>query len=61
MGEVLGIVVALTINLLAIVLTIIGHTMQPLRLQYVEFFTKFGFYEESGRPYAPFRLSGGKA
>ena len=60
-GEMLGIVVALTINLLAIVLTIIGHTLQPLRLQYVEFFTKFGFYEESGRPYTPFRLSGGKA
>ena len=61
LGELLGIVVAVTINLLAVVLTIVGHTLQPLRLQYVEFFTKFGFYEESGRAYTPFRLFGGKA
>jgi len=61
LGELLGILVAVVINLFAVILTLIGHTMQPLRLQYVEFFTKFGFYEESGRPYAPFRLHGGKA
>lgn len=60
-GAVIGIAVALVIHTLAIALTIIGHTLQPLRLQYVEFFTKFGFYEENGRPYKPFRLSGGKA
>lgn len=61
LGPLLGIAVALTIHLTAIVLTIIGHTLQPLRLQYVEFFTKFGFYENTGRPYKPFRLTGGKA
>lgn len=61
LGELLGILVAVVINLLAVILTIVGHTLQPLRLQYVEFFTKFGFYEESGRPYTPFRLFGGKA
>lgn len=60
-GALLGIIVALVVHLLAIALTIIGHTLQPLRLQYVEFFTKFGFYEQSGRPYEPFRLHGGKA
>ena len=60
-GALLGIVVALTVHLLAIALTIIGHTLQPLRLQYVEFFTKFGFYDANGRPYKPFRLLGGKA
>ncbi|MEX2536602.1 MAG: V-type ATPase 116kDa subunit family protein [Trueperaceae bacterium] len=60
-GALLGIVVALVVHTLAIALTIIGHTLQPLRLQYVEFFTKFGFYEQSGRPYEPFRLHGGKA
>ena len=59
-GPILGIVVALAVHLLAIALTIIGHTLQPLRLNYVEFFTKFGFYDESGRPYQPFRLLGGK-
>ena len=61
LGEILGIVVAVVINLLAVILTLVGHTLQPLRLQYVEFFTKFGFYEESGRAYQPFRLHGGKA
>ena len=61
LGELLGIIVGLTINLAAVLLTIVGHTLQPLRLQYVEFFTKFGFYEQSGRPYKPFRLFGGKA
>lgn len=59
-GPLLGIVVGLSVHLLAMALTIIGHTLQPLRLQYVEFFTKFGFYEQSGYPYRPFRLFGGK-
>lgn len=61
LGELLGIVVAVLINLFAVILTLVGHTLQPLRLQYVEFFTKFGFYDESGRAYQPFRLHGGKA
>ena len=60
-GPILGILVALAVHFIAIALTIIGHTLQPLRLNYVEFFTKFGFYDESGRPYAPFRLLGGKS
>jgi len=60
LGPILGIVVALTVHVLAIALTIIGHTLQPLRLQYVEFFTKFGFYDEAGTPYNPLRLVGGK-
>ncbi len=60
LGPILGILVGLAVHLIAIALTIIGHTLQPLRLQYVEFFTKFGFYDENGRPYRPFRLLGGK-
>lgn len=60
-GPVLGIIVALAVHTLAIALTIIGHTLQPLRLQYVEFFTKFGFYDENGTAYRPFRFLGGKA
>jgi V/A-type H+/Na+-transporting ATPase subunit I len=59
-GPLLGILVALVVHLVALVLKIIGYTLQPLRLQYVEFFTKFGFYESSGRPYLPFKLLGGK-
>jgi V/A-type H+/Na+-transporting ATPase subunit I len=53
-GIILGILVATVIHLFAIVFTIIGHVLQPLRLHYAEFFTKFGFYEASGRPYKPF-------
>jgi V/A-type H+/Na+-transporting ATPase subunit I len=60
-GPLLGILVALLVHTLALVLKIIGYTLQPLRLQYVEFFTKFGFYEASGRPYQPFKLLGGKS
>ncbi len=59
-GPIIGILVGLSVHLIAMALTIIGHTLQPLRLNYVEFFTKFGFYDESGRPYQPFRLLGGK-
>ena len=60
-GPIIGIVIALAVHTLAIALTIIGHTLQPLRLQYVEFFTRFGFYEENGTLYRPFRNLGGKA
>ncbi|MEZ4607114.1 MAG: V-type ATPase 116kDa subunit family protein [Deinococcales bacterium] len=60
-GPILGILVGLAVHLIAMALTIIGHTLQPLRLHYVEFFTKFGFYDENGRPYKPFHLLGGKS
>jgi V/A-type H+-transporting ATPase subunit I len=60
-GPILGIVVGVFVHLLALVLKVIGYTLQPLRLQYVEFYTKFGFYEASGRPYQPFKLLGGKS
>jgi V/A-type H+/Na+-transporting ATPase subunit I len=61
LGVVLGIIVGAVINLLAVTIKIIAYTMQPLRLQYVEFFSKFGFHDESGRRYRPFRLLGGKS
>jgi V/A-type H+-transporting ATPase subunit I len=60
LGVVLGILVGVFINLLAVTIKIIAYTMQPLRLQYVEFFSKFGFHDESGRAYRPFRIMGGK-
>jgi len=60
-GPILGIIVGIFVHMLALVLKIIGYTLQPLRLHYVEFFTKFGFYEGSGRPYQPFKLLGGKS
>ena len=60
-GPILGILVGAVVIFIALALTIISDTLQPLRLHYVEFFTKFGFYDESGRPYRPFRLLGGKS
>jgi V/A-type H+/Na+-transporting ATPase subunit I len=60
-GILLGIVAAILVHTLAIVFTIIGHVLQPLRLHYAEFFTKFGYYEESGRRYQPFARVSQKA
>ncbi len=57
-GILVGIVVASLVHLFAIIFTIIGHVLQPLRLHYAEFFTKFGFYDKSGRPYRPFARLG---
>ena len=54
-GVLLGIVVAGVLHLLILLLTTLGHMLQPIRLIWVEFFTKFGFYEENGRPYRPFK------
>jgi V/A-type H+-transporting ATPase subunit I len=55
LGVLLGIVVAGVLHLLILLLTTLGHMLQPIRLIWVEFFTKFGFYEENGRPYRPFK------
>jgi V/A-type H+-transporting ATPase subunit I len=54
-GALLGVVVAGLLHLLILLLTTLGHMLQPIRLIWVEFFTKFGFYEENGRPYRPFK------
>ena len=54
-GIVVGVVLALLTHFSILALTLMGHILQPIRLIWVEFFTKFGFYEESGRPYRPFR------
>jgi len=54
-GALLGLVVAGVLHLLILLLTTLGHMLQPIRLIWVEFFTKFGFYEENGRPYRPFK------
>lgn len=37
-----------------LVFTILGHVIQPARLHWVEFFTKFKFHEETGKRYKPF-------
>jgi len=37
------------------VLLTMSHVLQPIRLIWVEFFSKFDFYMARGRPYRPFR------
>lgn len=54
-GAIIGIVLALLIHFLALLFTIIGHVVQPLRLNYVEYLTRTGFYDEAGTPYNPLR------
>jgi V/A-type H+-transporting ATPase subunit I len=54
-GAILGFIVGLVVMLLIIAITTLGHVLQPIRLLWIEFGTNFGFYDESGRPYRPFR------
>jgi len=52
-GLILGIVVATVIHIMNIVLSVLSPTIQSMRLQYVEFLSKF--YEGGGRTHRPFR------
>lgn len=57
-GLVVGILVAAIAQAIFLMFTIFGHIIQPARLHWVEFFTKFKFHEETGRRYQPFHKSG---
>ena len=59
-GVLVGLVVGLLIHAILLVLLTVSHVLQPIRLIWVEFFTKFDFYTLSGRPYRPFKLQGDK-
>lgn len=54
-GILIGLVLGITLLLFIIAVTILGHVLQPIRLLWIEFATNFGFFEESGRPYRPFK------
>lgn len=56
-GIVASIFVAALFQTLFFVFTIFGHIIQPARLHWVEFFSKFKFHEETGRRYQPFQKS----
>lgn len=56
-GVIVAIFIAASAQALFLVFTIIGHIIQPARLHWVEFFSKFKFHEESGRAYRPFQKS----
>jgi V/A-type H+-transporting ATPase subunit I len=55
LGILVGLVMGILIHGLLLVLLTVSHVLQPIRLIWVEFFTKFDFYTLSGRPYRPFR------
>ncbi|HLW48441.1 MAG TPA: hypothetical protein VKW09_11815 [bacterium] len=57
----IGIFVGAVAHVMFFGLTIIGHILQPARLNWVEFFSKFKYYQDTGRPYRPFQRSGGGA
>jgi len=54
-GMIAGLLIGLLLHALLIVLLTVSHFLQPIRLIWVEFFTKFDFYSISGRPYRPFQ------
>ncbi len=56
---ILGIFVGAAAHLMFFGLTIIGHILQPARLHWVEFFSKFKYYQDTGHPYRPFQRTGG--
>lgn len=55
LGIFIGLVIGLLVHGLLLILLTVSHVLQPIRLIWVEFFTKFDFYSLSGRPYRPFR------
>jgi len=54
-GILIGLILGLVLVIFIIAVTILGHVLQPIRLLWIEFATNFGFFEESGRPYRPFK------
>ena len=54
-GGLAGLLTALLIHLVLTVLLTMSHLLQPIRLIWVEFFSKFDFYMARGRPYRPFK------
>lgn len=58
---VLGVVLAaLVFHPLFFAIGLISPLVQPARLQFVEFFTKFKYFDNPGKPYKPFKTIGGK-
>lgn len=58
LAGILGVLIAAVFQTLFLVFTILGHTIQPARLHWVEFFTKFKYHELTGTRYSPFQKAG---
>jgi V/A-type H+-transporting ATPase subunit I len=50
-----GLLTGLLIHAVLTLLLTLSHVLQPIRLIWVEFFSKFDFYMVRGRPYCPFK------
>jgi V/A-type H+-transporting ATPase subunit I len=50
-----GLLTGLLIHMVLTILLTMSHVLQPIRLIWVEFFSKFDFYMATGRPYRPFK------
>ncbi len=55
LGVLVGLLMGLLIQTILVILLTASHVLQPIRLIWVEFFTKFDFYRVKGRPYRPFK------
>jgi V/A-type H+-transporting ATPase subunit I len=55
-----GILLGVVIQLIFFLFTLPGHIIQPARLNWVEFLTKFKYHDETGNSYRPFQKTGGE-
>jgi V/A-type H+-transporting ATPase subunit I len=55
-----GILLGIVIQLIFFLFTLPGHIIQPARLNWVEFLTKFKYHDETGNSYRPFQKTGGE-
>jgi len=55
-----GILLGIVIQMVFFLFTLPGHVIQPARLNWVEFLTKFKYHDETGNSYRPFQKTGGE-
>jgi len=54
-GRIVAILITIAAQTMFLAFTILGHVIQPARLHWVELFTKFKYFDETGRAYRPFQ------
>lgn len=55
----IGALIGIVIQLIFFLFTLPGHIIQPARLNWVEFLTKFRYHDETGNSYRPFKKTEG--
>ena len=55
----IGALIGILIQMVFFLFTLPGHVIQPARLNWVEFLTKFKYHDETGNSYRPFQKTGG--